>query len=112
MSQATWAPDTELYNPLAGKSQPAGGRPGRAAATVPGYERVMGQLRDRALEQFTAAQLAEAQPETVAWLAQCADELVKAEKDRLFPQWRAGFHAASRVGGAGFAQRCVGHGAD
>ena len=82
MSQATWTPEVELYNPLAGKQPLAIGDSQMAASPAPGYERVMSQLRDRALEQFTAAQLAEAQPDTVAWLARCAGELVAAEKDR------------------------------
>lgn len=83
MSQTAWPISADAYNPLAGKLPPAPGEvtPGESATTP--YGRIQAQLRDRALAQFTSADLANARAEVIAWLTECAHELVAAEKDQL-----------------------------
>ena len=79
MSQAPWTVTAELYNPLADKPV---GASGNGLAATPAYDRVAGDLRNRALAQFTAVELANAQAATISWLSQSAHELVAAENDQ------------------------------
>jgi pilus assembly protein CpaF len=79
MSQAPWALTAELYNPLAGKPV---ANAGNGLAATPAYDRVLGELRNRALAQFSAVELANAQAATLSWLSECAHELVVAENDQ------------------------------
>src|SRR6185369_13007175 len=79
MSQAPWALTAELYNPLAGKPV---ANAGNGLAATPAYDRVLSELRNRALAQFSAVELANAQAATLSWLSQCAHDLALAENDQ------------------------------
>lgn len=83
MSHTAWPLTVDAYNPLAGKPQNSPGVADPATPATQLYDRVKTQLRDRALAQFTAAELANAPAAVISWLAQCAHELAAAEKDQL-----------------------------
>ncbi|MCC6192512.1 MAG: CpaF family protein [Anaerolineales bacterium] len=82
MSTTTWPLTVDAYNPLAGQPHPARHPAEGALLAAQPYDLVKTQLRDRALAQFSAAELAEAKPDTLAWLAECAHELIAAARDQ------------------------------
>lgn len=83
MSQTAWPISADTYNPLAGKLPATPGEVASGDSATTPYGRIQAQLRDRALAQFTSADLATAPAEVIAWLTECANELVAAEKDQL-----------------------------
>ena len=82
MSQTSWTPNTEPYNPLIGKTSAAHNHAGVSAPATQAFDGVKTQLRDRALGQFTSAEIASGHSATVAWLAECAGQLVAAANDQ------------------------------